>query len=250
MIPHTILIVALVGAWDSRISAVQPLQRNSENSTESTVEGLTLEARRDFDSGKYSEARANLHAALKLAPADPALWIYLGLSDAQLNQIDTAIADFEKALSLSPGNAQAFFNLGLLYRGKGNIRKSLEMYQDGLALEPDDPAANQNYGLLLMEEGKYREALEPLAKLKARNSADSSVRVALIECYLKGGMRAEGEREIQSFLQTSGVSVEEEVKVRRSGAVAPRSGASGARSITCPCCPRSYLLPGTEEGRG
>jgi tetratricopeptide (TPR) repeat protein len=207
-------MMALAVAWRSPgPPAHAAAQQNSGGSTESKVAALTREARRDFDSGRYSEARTKLRVALKLAPGDPALWTYLGLAEAKLNLTDAAIADFEKARSMGAGDAQVFFNLGLLYRQKGDTRKSAEMYERGLALDPDDPAANQNYGLLLMEEGKFREALGPLGKLKAQNQNDLSVRVALIECYLKGGMKTEGESEIQSFLAVPHVSAEDEVKL-------------------------------------
>jgi tetratricopeptide (TPR) repeat protein len=174
---------------------------------------LTRQAHQDFASGRYSEARGKLRAALKIVPRNSALWTYLGLTEAQLNETDLAIADFEKALSLGPADARTLFNLGLLYGRQGNAGKAMEVYRQGLALEPDDAAANQNYALLLMEAGKFREAIGPLEKLKAIKGSDLSVRVGLIECYLKAGRKSEGEKEILEFPRLPSAALADELKL-------------------------------------
>ena len=173
------------------------------------------QAQEAFQMGRYSQAREKLRQALERDPRSPTLWSYLGLTDAQLNDLDAAIADFQKALSFAPDNAQTHFDLGLLYRRTGKSQKALEMYQRGLRLSPDDPAANQNYALLLMETGKFREAIAPLQKLRGLGTPSLSVRVALIESYLKGGMSDDGEREIQSFLQVPKVTTDDQLKLAK-----------------------------------
>jgi len=176
---------------------------------------LTHQAQQDFTSGKYAEARAKLLDALKMAPRDPALWSYLGLTEARLNHVDSAIAAYQKSLSLGPDNAQTLFNLGLLYRSERDAPRAMEMYRRGLALEPDDRGANRNYALLLMEAGKFREAIDPLGKLKALGDPDLSVRVSLIECYFREDMKSEGERELRAFLAAPNVTVDDKIKLAR-----------------------------------
>jgi len=216
MFAHWILVplLAVSPALSVSTRAAQG-KSGAETGSAQTVTALTHQAQDDFKSGKYSEARDQLHRALKLAPNDPALWTYLGLTDTQLNEVDSAIADFEKALSLEHDDPRTYFNLGLLYRGKGDAPKAIQAYQRGLALDPDDGAANQNYALLLMEAGKFHEALAPLAKLKALNSSGLPVRVSLIECYLKGGMQDDGERELKEFFETPGATSEEALKLAK-----------------------------------
>jgi tetratricopeptide (TPR) repeat protein len=210
-----ILVVAALGGLPLTGSRAHSAEHNSAPGTHSAqaVAELTRQAHEDFASGKYSEARDKLRAALKRDPSNAVLWTYLGLTDAQLNQTDSAIADFEKALSLAPETPRTLFNLGLLYRRKGDAGKAIEIYRRGLALAPDDPAANQNYGLLLMEVGKFREAIEPLERLKTLEGSDLSVRVALIECYLKGGLQSEAERELRAFLEAPNVTADEKIKL-------------------------------------
>src|SRR5260370_38705297 len=115
-----------------------------------SAEVLARQAQQDFQSGNYSEARDKLRRALRTSPRDPALWNYLGLTEAQLNQTDSAIHDFEKVLSLSPSKAQVYFSLGLLYAKKGLFEKALEMYRRGFAPGSDDPGDHQNYPFPLM----------------------------------------------------------------------------------------------------
>ena len=80
-------------------------------------------------------------------------------------------------------------------------------------VEPDDAAANQNYALLLMEARKFREAIGPLEKLRKLGHSELAVRVALIESYLKAGMKGEGEREIQALLKAPGVTPQDEIRL-------------------------------------
>ncbi len=211
---HAILVLAVLSGLPLTRSRAHAAQRSSGAGTPAqALADLTRQARQDFTSGKYSAARDKLHAALKMAPRNASLWTYLGLTDAQLNQTEWAIADFEKALSIAPGEPQTFFNLGLLYRRQGDAGKATEMYRRGLALAPDDAGANQNYGLLLMEAGKFREAIEPLEKLETLKGPDLSVRVALIECYLKAGLKSEGERELRALLEAPNVTADDEIKL-------------------------------------
>jgi protein O-GlcNAc transferase len=180
-----------------------------------SVDMLARQAQEAFQLGKYPEARDKLRQALKHDPRSPALWSYLGLAEAQLNDLDAAISDFQKALLFAPNDAQTHFNLGLLYRRKGDSQKALETYRRGLRLDPDDAAANQNYALLLMEMGKFREAIAPLQKLRGLGASDPSVRVAVIESYLKGGMNVEGETEIRSFLQAPNATSADKLKLAK-----------------------------------
>ncbi len=179
------------------------------------LSGLTHAAQADFQQGRFQEAREKLRQALHIAPRDPALWTYLGLTEEQLGNIEAAITDFHRALSVLPRDAQSYFNLGRLYRRKGDRENSLEMYREGLKLVPDDLPANQNYALLLMEAGKFREAIAPLRKMRSLNDSDLSTRAALVECYLKANMPDDGKRELQEFLAAPTASPEEKLKLAK-----------------------------------
>jgi len=130
----------------------------------------------------------------------------LGLTDAQLSQLDAAIADFQKTLALAPDDAQSCFNLGLLFGRKNQTAKAVDAYRRGLKLEPDNAAALQNYALLLMAQKRFREAAGPLEKLRGMEGHNLPVRFTLIECYAKSGMRSELAHEIQAVFEMPGLT--------------------------------------------
>ena len=170
------------------------------------VEMLARQARDDFQAARYAAARDKLREALKRSPSNPALWSYLGLAEAQLNDLDSAIADFQKTLALAPDDAQSFFNLGLLYGRKNQTAKAVDAYQRGLKLEPNNPAAIQNYALLLMTQARFREAAASLEKLRGLDTGNLPVRFTLMECYAKAGMKSELALEVQAALELPGLT--------------------------------------------
>ena len=174
---------------------------------------LAREAHIEFEAGKYLQAREKLRKALSRDPQNPALWSYLGLTEAKLNNVDSAISAFQITLKLAPDDAQSFFNMGLLYAQKGDAGKAIEAYQRGLKLEPANPSANKNYALLLMRDGRSREAVPPLERLRHLEGEGLATRVTLIDCYLKAGMEANADREIQAYLGLPNVSVADDLKL-------------------------------------
>jgi len=179
------------------------------------VAPLLQRAKQDFESGKYSEARAELQHALELAPEDPALWSYLGITDYKLKHSEAAVADFEKARALDPRNAPNYFNLGMLYHQRGEMSKALEDYRLGLALAPDDTAANESYARLLIEARQYREAIAPLEKLERNSPSNLSFRLALVESYLKAALNDQANEEIQAFMKAPKCSTNDQLNLAK-----------------------------------
>lgn len=172
-------------------------------------------AKQDFESGRYSEAKAELEEALKLAPQDAALWSYLGLTDYKLKNSEAAIADFEKARALDPRNALNDFNLGMLHHERGETAEALEAYRRGLALSPDDAAANESYARLLLEAHRYREAIAPLQKLRKDLPSNFSLRLGLVESYLNVGLDNQAGEEIQEFVKAPDCSIQDQLALAK-----------------------------------
>jgi len=176
---------------------------------------LVQRAKQNLQSERYSEARNEFRAALRLAPQDAALWSYLGITDYKIHNSEAAIADFRKARTLDPRNALNYFNLGMLYHEQGNLARALDNYRRGLALAPDDAAAEESYARALMEVHRYREAIVPLEKVKARAPSNCSVRQALIQSYLKAGLNPQGSEEIQEFVDTRECSLSDQLDLAK-----------------------------------
>jgi tetratricopeptide (TPR) repeat protein len=165
-----------------------------------STESLWPRAKAAQDQGNFAEARRLLRQAVEQNPHDGALWFHLGVSCAEVNELDEAITAFERARALAPRQADTYFNLGLVYWRKGNISKAKESYRAGLALRPKETTALQNYSLLLMKTEDYKAAIAPLLDLKSDPKLGISPRVALIECYLKTGQQTAAERESDEII--------------------------------------------------
>ena len=177
---------------------------------------LVQQAQADFQSRKYPEARALLLQALRSDSRNPALWRYLALTDARLNQVDRAIADFQKALRLDPGNAQTYFGLGLLYVLKGNPGQAIAMYQKGLGLDPGDLSANRHYASILMGAGRFHEAIQPLQKWVEKDNRDPAAHMALVQCYVKSQMAQAAGSETRKFLALPQASTAQKLQLAKS----------------------------------
>lgn len=174
---------------------------------------LWQEAKTFLEHQQYGEAQRVLTLAVKASPDDPAFWFHLGVSCAELKDVDAAIRAFERARTLSPNRAEVHFSLGLEYWHHGDIGKAKEAYRAGLALDPKDTHALQNYALLLMKTGEPEKAIDPLLILKGVPELTLPARVSLIECYLKTGDRQRADRETDDFLRSSIAGPEEETKL-------------------------------------
>ena len=168
---------------------------------------LLGQTERGMTVGQYSRAEAELVRQLRADPKNGALWLSLGVTRAQLKELDPAIEAFEKALSLLPGKAHVYFDLGRLYIEKNDLAKAEEAYGRGLALDPSDIPANQNDAFLLMQRGAFREALIPLERLKGKKPEDVSVRATLIEAYLKAGLKNKGGNEIDELMSSHTITL-------------------------------------------
>jgi Tfp pilus assembly protein PilF len=163
---------------------------------------LARQAHEAFQARQFLEARHKLEQALRSDPRNATLWFDLGLTYKSLNEIDSAIASFRKVLAISPNTSHAYFALGTLYAQKHESEQALRAYKQGLGLDPADEGANQNYALLLMTAGRYEAALQPLQRLKRTKRLDLSLQIALVECYLRSGLKKQGERELDEILRS------------------------------------------------
>src|ERR1700730_6268653 len=57
-----------------------------------------------------------------------------------------------------------------------------------------------------MNQSRFREAAVPLERLRGTEARNLPVRITLIECYAKSGMKSELARELQAILELPGLS--------------------------------------------
>ncbi|MFN7996098.1 MAG: tetratricopeptide repeat protein [Bryobacteraceae bacterium] len=174
---------------------------------------LWQQAKAYLEHQQYQDARRVLSEAVQAAPKDAALWYYLGVSCAELKDVDASVKAFEKARVLAPKRAEIYFALGLEYWHNGDLAKAKETYRTGLAIDPHESRALQNYALLLMKTGEYQDAIQPLGVLKTAPELSLAARVSLIECYLKSQNRDAARREVAELLSAGIAGPEEETKL-------------------------------------
>ncbi len=80
-----------------------------------------------YRSGAYAKAIAEWQEYLKIEPNSDEAYFYIGASNLEQKQFDTAILNFEKAVSLNPNNGLAHLNLGILYdRHRNDLKLATE----------------------------------------------------------------------------------------------------------------------------
>lgn len=85
----------------------------------------------------FEEARADLDAAIALAPAIGEAWVNLGAVSVGERQYQAALEDLTKGLALGVKEPEkAYFNRALAYEGLDDEKAAYFDYQQALALKP------------------------------------------------------------------------------------------------------------------
>lgn len=84
---------------------------------------------------------------------------FLGLTYAQLGDMDNAILYLLQALSLSPENASLLNNIANAYKKLHNLDKAIEYYQQAIELKPDYAQAHNNLATVYALQKNYAQAL-------------------------------------------------------------------------------------------
>jgi len=110
-----------------------------------------------YEMGQFAEAASQLQHDITLNPDSALSYVYLGLSHAALNELDSAIEAYLKAIDLNPHIPEAYYDLGNAYRRAEQSDKAGAMYQKAIEVKPDFAAAHNNLAWLYAEEGEHLE---------------------------------------------------------------------------------------------
>lgn len=98
---------------------------------------IALEAR------ELSVAEDLSHAAAKLAPSHPGVWIVRSEVARKGRRVDEARAHLEKAAELEPGNPAILIIMGDFEAEEGNVRGAAVLYEQAADVEPNYPGLSQ-----------------------------------------------------------------------------------------------------------
>jgi len=116
--------------------------------------------------------------AIKYFPAQPALYIFKGVSAAQKSDFKTAIATFEEGLSYIGENVQIRIQfqtyLGDAYYQMGNAEKAFKAYDDVLLFDPQNVIVLNNYSYYLSVRKERLTEAEKMSSQCVALAADNS----------------------------------------------------------------------------
>ncbi len=116
--------------------------------------------------GKDSpKAIAQLQAALKKRPDDPATTTILGTAYAVAGNTSSAMSTYRKAMAIKDANAEPSLRLGELEAQQGQTREALAHFRQSLKIDPNNAVASNNIAWLLANQGSELDEALRLAEL-------------------------------------------------------------------------------------
>jgi tetratricopeptide (TPR) repeat protein/TolB-like protein/predicted Ser/Thr protein kinase len=119
------------------------------------------------NTGKNSQAIAELKKALELAPNSDEAYRDLGDAYGRNGQTEESIAAYQKAVSANAYNWQNHVALGKAYFDLGDSAKALPEFQKVAEIAPDNPTGYMDIGSLFFREGKWSESIPQFQKALA-----------------------------------------------------------------------------------
>jgi tetratricopeptide (TPR) repeat protein len=107
---------------------------------------------------KYSEARASLEQALRLKPDDARALYYMALVERRERHTDAEVADLQKVVQQFPQSRDAHRELGISYAQQDRVEEAMAQFKALQAIDPDDVAAHYNLAILYRREGMKQQA--------------------------------------------------------------------------------------------
>ncbi|MBB5723052.1 tetratricopeptide (TPR) repeat protein [Loktanella ponticola] len=171
-------------------------------------------------SEQIQEANAAYSTALDLYPADdPARWFvhYIrAVTYHALDQWPEAEADFRAALSFRPDQPRVLNYLGysLVERGE-KLDEALGMIEKAVSIQPQNGAIVDSLGWVLFQLGDYETAVGHLEDAAALEAVDPVVNDHLGDCYWAVGRKVEARFQWNRALSFSDEDSEDAARIRR-----------------------------------
>ncbi|MBL8703874.1 MAG: tetratricopeptide repeat protein [Rhodospirillales bacterium] len=174
--------------------------------------------------GQHDQAIEAYSAILRADPAQPRVWVNLGVVLRAAGRLDAAVAAYRRAIALDPGNAGIHSNLGNVLRDLGRRDEAIAAQERALELDPSNHAASYNMALLLRDLGRWREALPHFDRCISGGHDRAEVRLDHATTLLAMGDYAAGFRAFEARLaMPDGAPANSEAPLWDGGALDGRS---------------------------
>lgn len=121
------------------------------------------------EADRPSEAIPLFQKALLLEPANPLLWLNLGIAQYRAGDYDEAESSLERSISIDSSCAETLCSLGLLSYARERYDEAERFYREALDRDPSAARCWNNLGVLYFVEGAVPEARECFEKAVTLN---------------------------------------------------------------------------------
>ncbi len=140
---------------------LQPIFTDSIRLSESEkLNELLQEIRVSYEQEDYQATLTLCDRAIGIYSDDYRIWVYRGLSLAELGKYESSIESFDRVIKLNPNNYTIWIDRGVSLAELGQYELSIESYDNAIKLNPNDYTIWGVYGISLYKLGKYKKAIE------------------------------------------------------------------------------------------
>ena len=163
------------------------------------VESYLVDAVSLYSNGEYKQARERLETLSAMAPKDDAVWYYLALSEAALQDFSSARKHLEKAIALDGGNYWYRRTLAGLYLTQGEIPLGIEMYEALVKDFPEKESLSYQLLNLYLRQGDMEKALSALEEIETQYGPSEAVTQTRYEIYRQMDRPEEAVAALEAF---------------------------------------------------
>jgi predicted Zn-dependent protease len=147
-----------------------------------------VRAMRAREERRYTDAIAELKAALAFAPGDPALLDDLGTTYYAARDFELAVATLSPLVKVNPDDPRLLVVYGDALLQLQRVDEALLLLQRAVEREPSDPAPRLALGRAHLQKGNFAEAI-PLIEAQLTDDNDGSLHVQLARAYTGAGQK-------------------------------------------------------------
>jgi len=167
--------------WDQ---AIQIAQNQLKQAPDRADYRLSL-AKIYFRAGKYGEAASQYQMLIDKNPKIADLYVRLGESKGNGNDLNGAIEAFRKAKEIDPANYLPVLELALLYNRTGRDEEARKTYEEVIKLQPDNVEALNNLAYIKADNGvDLDQALAYAQRAQQKRPNDPNVIDTLALIYI------------------------------------------------------------------
>jgi tetratricopeptide (TPR) repeat protein len=185
------------GQWDQAIEAAQTQLKQAPDRGDYR---LSL-AKIYFRAGKYADSSAQYQMLIDKNPKVADLYVRLGESRENANDVNGAVEAFKKAKELDPTNYLPVLELALLYNHAGRDEEARKTYEQVIKLQPDNVEALNNLAYLKADDGvDLDQALAYAQRAQQKRPNDPNVIDTLALIYIRKNLTDDSVRMLRDLV--------------------------------------------------